>query len=69
MTKKTTELLSIQSAAERLGISTRTLRTWVWRRRVNSVHIGRCVRIPTSEIARLTKMGFRKASHSQGCAR
>ena len=39
------KLLTLEQAAERLAISLATIRSWVWKRKIEVVKIGRCVRI------------------------
>jgi excisionase family DNA binding protein len=39
------QLLTLEETAERLAISMPTIRAWVWRRKIEVVRIGRCVRI------------------------
>jgi excisionase family DNA binding protein len=39
------KLLTLQEAADRLAISLPTLRAWVWKKKIEVVRIGRCVRI------------------------
>jgi len=38
-------LLTLEQTAERLAVSLPTLRAWVWKRKIEVVRIGRCVRI------------------------
>jgi excisionase family DNA binding protein len=51
------ELLTIPQAAARLTVSKDTLNTWVWKQRVKTVRIGKCVRIPAAEVDRLIVEG------------
>ena len=51
------KLLRIGEAAEQLALAEKTLRNWVGMRRVETVRIGRAVRIPQSEVLRLTREG------------
>jgi excisionase family DNA binding protein len=39
------QLLTLEQTAERLAISMPTIRAWVWKRKIEVVRIGRCVRI------------------------
>jgi excisionase family DNA binding protein len=39
------KLLTLEQAAERLSVSIATIRSWVWKRKIEVVKIGRCVRI------------------------
>lgn len=46
-------LLTLEQAAERLGMRPVTLRMWAAKRKIARCKIGRSVRIPVSEIERL----------------
>ena len=50
-------LRTVDEAARDLNVSTHTVRAWIARRRIGSVRLGRAVRIPASEIARLIEQG------------
>lgn len=51
-------LLNVAEAAERLGLSPFTVRTWIARRRIAFVKVGpRAVRISEAEIDRLVNQG------------
>ena len=50
-------LRTVEQAAGDLNVSTHTIRAWVARRKIGSVRLGRAVRIPSSEIARLIEQG------------
>ena len=54
-------LLVIAEAADRLGLSPLTIYKWISARRIGCVRLGRAVRIPESEIARLIEAGRRPA--------
>lgn len=54
------QLLTIESAARVLSISPRTLRKWVYERRVSIRKVGRAVRIATSEVERIAEAGKRE---------
>jgi len=58
------KLLTIREAAERTNNRESTWRSWVLKRRVLIVKIGRSVRIPETEIERLVKEGTIPASES-----
>jgi len=56
------ELITIQQAADALGLKPPTLRAWMSRRKIGFVRLGnRAVRIPKSEISRLIEVGFTPA--------
>lgn len=46
-------LLTIQAAADRLGISPKTCYEWAAERRLPVVRLGRCLRIPDAELEKL----------------
>ncbi len=54
-------LVSIREAAERLAISTATVRRWVAQRRLPAVRLGRVVRIRESDVAALIRWGYKPA--------
>ena len=54
-------LVSIREAADRLAISTATIRRWVAQRRLPAVRLGRAVRIRESDIVALIRWGYRPA--------
>jgi excisionase family DNA binding protein len=45
--------LTIREAAEVLGFSPHTVRSWIARRQLAHLRIGRSIRVPASEIRRL----------------
>ncbi len=45
-----TQLLTVQQAAELLGLKVATIRAWVSRRKLPRVNCGRAVRIPAAAI-------------------
>jgi excisionase family DNA binding protein len=49
---------SVREAANELGLSAATIRSWVRKRRIGYVRLGRAVRIPASEIRRLLEQGM-----------
>ena len=53
----TTRLRSLPEAAERLGLSVKCLRGWVWRRTIPYVKVGRAVRISDETIQRVIDRG------------
>ena len=50
-------LRSLPEAADRLGLSVKTLRMWVWRRSIDYVKIGRCIRISDDTINKIIERG------------
>jgi excisionase family DNA binding protein len=50
-------MLNVKQAAERLGLRESTLRAWIAQRRIGVVRLGRAVRIPNEEVARLIAEG------------
>lgn len=48
------QLLSVDQAAAALGVRPATIRKWLFVRKIVAVRLsGKCVRIPTGEVARL----------------
>ena len=56
---------TVQQAAMELNVSVSTIRAWIGQRRIGHVRLGRAVRIPTMEIARLLENGFSPAKSAQ----
>jgi excisionase family DNA binding protein len=58
-TRKQRRLFRIPEAAEYLGgaVKEATLRQWIWRREIESVHIGRAVCIPQDVLDSLIDKG------------
>jgi excisionase family DNA binding protein len=52
------KLLTLEQAAEQLGMKPVTLRMWASARKIARVKIGRAVRIPESEIAKIIEQGL-----------
>jgi excisionase family DNA binding protein len=49
-------MLTVQEAAESLGLRPSTIRAWLLRRKIGCVRLSaRCVRIPFSEVERLIR--------------
>lgn len=48
-------MLTIEQAANQLGLKPSTLRAWVIRRKISYLKIGRAVRVPEKEIERLIR--------------
>lgn len=49
--------LTITEAADYLGVRPSTVRQWVWRRRIDTVRIGRLVRIPQAALDKIVEEG------------
>ena len=60
------KLLSPRDCAERLSISRWTVYKMLGDGRIQSVKIGRLVRIPESEVTRIVKQGLRKGTGNEG---
>jgi excisionase family DNA binding protein len=57
--RDTEKFLTVEQAAERLGLKVVTIRSWIGRREMGHVKLGkRAVRVPESEIQRLLDRGF-----------
>jgi excisionase family DNA binding protein len=54
-------LLTVPQAAEKLSVTRACIRRWVLERRLTTIKLGRLIRIPASEIARLINAGVRPA--------
>ena len=50
-------LLTIAEAADRLGLKPKTLRFWIWARKIEHVKIGRAVRLSESTIQEIIQRG------------
>lgn len=53
----TPRLRSLPEAAECLGLSVKTLRMWVWRRSIDYVRVGRCIRISDETLDKIIERG------------
>ena len=53
----TARLRSLPEAAERLGVSIKTMRGWVYRRTISYVKVGRSVRIADETIDKIIERG------------
>lgn len=60
------QLRTVEQAAEDLCVSIHTIRAWVASRKIGSVRLGRAVRIPATEIARLVERGTIPALDDRG---
>lgn len=61
-------MLTVREVAERLGLRESTVRAWIAQRRIGVVRLGRAVRIPPEEVARLIAENTvppRKAAHAR----
>jgi excisionase family DNA binding protein len=61
-----TKLLTLEQAAERLGMKPVTLRMWASARKIARVKLGRAVRIPESESAKIIERGLIPALPERG---
>jgi excisionase family DNA binding protein len=64
----TARLVTVDQAAEALSVSVHTIRAWIAERRITCVRLGRAVRVPQSEIARLIEQGTIPARDYRGRA-
>ena len=55
--KQTTRMLTLPQAAESLGVSVNTVRAWVYRRKIDFVRIGRCVRVSEATVQKIIDRG------------
>ncbi len=53
----TEKLLNVREAALRLGVKERTIRRWVYLRRVAYIKVGSALRISEGEVERLIQQG------------
>ena len=51
-------MLSVNQAAERLGLKVQTVRNWISSRRIGVVRVGGRVSIPESEVLRILAEGW-----------
>ena len=52
-------LLTVDQAADRLGLKASTIRAWILRRKLGFTKIGaKAIRVPEAEIERLAQAGF-----------
>ncbi len=58
------ELLSVDQFARGLNVTPACVRRWVQTRKITTIKLGRLVRIPSSELARLVGEGIRPANDS-----
>jgi excisionase family DNA binding protein len=60
-------MLTIGEAAEQLGLSPKTVWSWIYSRRLGFVRLGRSIRIPQSAIEELIEAGSIPAKIGTGC--
>ena len=60
------QLRTVEQAAADLCVSVHTVRAWVATRKIGCVRLGRAIRIPASEIARLVERGTIPALDDRG---
>ncbi|MCA9421859.1 MAG: helix-turn-helix domain-containing protein [Nitrospira sp.] len=63
---KVSQLLTVEDAANRLGLKVATIRRRILERKIDYVKNGRSVRIPVEAIERIITTGFRPAVSDQG---
>ena len=56
-----TNLLSVDQFAQALGVTQACIRRWLLERKINSIKLGRLIRIPGTEVQRLINSGYRPA--------
>ena len=59
------ELLTVEEVATKLRLRPSAVRRWLLERRLVSVHIGRLVRIPATEIDRIITQGTTPAEKAK----
>jgi excisionase family DNA binding protein len=52
-------LLKIKDAADRLGVREKTVRNWIYERKIDSVKVGGCVRISQHTVEVMISNGAR----------
>ena len=52
---------TVDQAANELNVARSTVRAWITQRRIGHIRLGRSVRIPAAEIARMLEAGFTPA--------
>jgi len=50
-------LLTLKETSERLGLKLSTMRFWVWQQRIETVRVGRAVRIREDTVNRIIEQG------------
>jgi excisionase family DNA binding protein len=64
---KSQQPLTVKEAAAVLGLSTHTIRSWVFHRKLGFVRLGRAIRIMPEEIERVICNGTVPARSKRGC--
>jgi excisionase family DNA binding protein len=59
---KSKRFLRVHEFAEELNVTVAAVRRWLLLRRINSIKVGRAVRIPADEVTRIVEAGFRPAA-------
>jgi excisionase family DNA binding protein len=59
-------LVTVQEAADLLGLSPYTLYAWIAQRRIVHTRLGRAVRIPAAEVRRLIREGTVRVERKEG---
>jgi len=64
--EKTSKFVTVEGAAEMLGLRPATIRQWVWRRQIEVVRVGRSVRIRRAALDALVARGTTPALERRG---
>lgn len=64
---KTQRPLTVKETADALGLSTHTIRSWVFHRKLGFVRLGRAIRIMPEEIERVISTGTVPAQVKRFC--
>ncbi len=54
-------LLTVTEFAEELRVKPSCIRRWITERKLTTIHVGRLIRIPSTEIGRIIRQGLRLA--------
>ena len=57
--------LTVVETATELHVSPHTVRAWISQRRLGHIRLGRAIRVPRTEIARLLETGYRPAKRER----
>jgi excisionase family DNA binding protein len=57
-------LLTVKEAASFLNVSINTVRMWIWQKRIDTVRLGRSVRIPKKSIEDILTRNYQKAERA-----